>query len=250
MLLDGKLLTVPHSKITSLIDLGCGSAIWTTAVAATLPHTHVVGVDITPPEDDSKLQNLQLITANIEQPWSFTVKQANCYDIITLRVLISAIHSWPLLFERCFEHLQPGGWIEVPDVTIGTFSEVFDWRKESSPLMRWYQCYRKGAAKRGIDGFANLERKKYLAAAGFINVSEKFFTCYLSEQSVESEKDKKIARLTRENMFGLLESVTKAMHERGEWDLLQTTGKELDRLKEEAKDDILQNSTARKYHWT
>ena len=249
-LLNGRLLMVPHSQINSLLDLGCGSAVWTAAVAKTFPKTNIVGVDITPPISDFGLDNLTFVTADMEEPWKFADEQSECYDVITIRVLVSAIRDWASLVRRCFEHLQPGGWIEIPDVTIGTFSDEFDWRDESSPLMRWYQCYRRGASTLGIDGFANQKRANGLATAQFTRVSESFFRCYLDEDAVEEVKEKAIARLTRQNMFGLLDAVTKTMQERGQWDILQITSAELQQLKEDAKDDIAQNAASRRYYWT
>ena len=250
ILLNGQLLTVPHSNVTSLLDLGCGSAIWTAAVAIKYPQIDIVGVDITPPIDDFGLDNLSFVTTDIEEPWNIISGQDKYYDLISIRVLVSAIRDWPLLIRRSFEHLKPGGWIELPDVTIGTFSNIFDWHDESSPLMRWYQCYRRGASIYGIDGFANQKRANCLAAAQFTRISEKFFTCYLDENAVTEVKDKEIARLTRQNMFGLLDAVTKAMQERHQWDILGITNAELQQLKEDAKDDVMRNSASRRYYWT
>lgn len=233
-----------------MLDLGCGSAVWTAAVATTFPETEVVGVDLTPPANDFGLENLTLVTADIEEPWGFASEQSEGYDFISVRVLVSAIRDWPSLIRRCFEHLKPGAWIEIPDVTIGTFSDTFDWHDESSPLMRWYQCYRRGASAYGIDGFANQKRANCLATARFTRISEKVFPCYLDEDAVPDVKDKKLARLTRQNMIGLLDAVTKAMQERGQWDTLKTTSAELQQLKEGAKDDIARNAASRRYYWT
>lgn len=133
-------MTAPYSQITSLLDLGCGSAVWTAAFAKKFPKTNVIGVDITPPANDFGLDNLSFVTADITKPWDFAGGQSECYDVISIRVLVSAIRDWPLLIRRCFEHLKSGGWIEIPDVKMGTFSDGFDWYDESSPLMRWFQC--------------------------------------------------------------------------------------------------------------
>ena len=236
--------------MTSLLDLGCGSAVWTAAVAKKFPKTKVVGVDITPPANDFGLDNLTFVTASVEEPWDFASEQNGGYDVISIRVLVSAIRDWPLLIRRCFDHLKPGGWIEIPDVTIGTYSDTFDWRDESSPLMRWYQCYRRGASAIGIDGFANQKRASCLATTQFAQISEKFFTCHLDEAAVTETKDKEIAKLTRQDMFGLLDAVTKVMQERAEWDVLKVTSAALQQLKEEARDDVIRHSRSRRYYWT
>ena len=250
ILLNGQLLTVPHSQIFTLLDLGCGSAIWTAAVAKNFPHTAVVGVDITPPPNNFGLDNLTFVTADMEEPWTFASEQSECYDLISIRVLVSGIRDWQSLIRRCFKYLKPGGWIEISDVTNGTFSDSFEWRDESSALMRWYQCYRRGASTVGIDGFANQKRTNCLAGAGFKRISERFFTCYLNEDVVENPKEKEIARLMRQNILGLLDAVTKTMQERGQWDALKITSAELQQLKEDAKDDIATNSAARRYYCT
>ena len=236
--------------IKSLLDIGCGSGIWTAAVAKGLPDIDVTGVDLTPPHNWFELANLTFETANVEEEWEFAGNQTQLYDLITIRVLVSAIHDWPSLLGRCFQFLKPGGWIEIPDVIIGTFFDCFDWRDESSPLMRWYQCYRQGASAEGINGFASKERKQCLAHAHFTQVTEKFFRCYLDEAAVTNHKDKQIADLTRQNMFGLLDAVTNAMQKRGQWDIIGATDSELQNLKEAARCDIEQHAASRRYYWT
>ncbi|KAL9595757.1 MAG: hypothetical protein Q9219_006255 [cf. Caloplaca sp. 3 TL-2023] len=239
----------PCKSIDYLLDLGCGSGIWTAAIAAEYPETTVWGIDITPPTNSFWLDNLQFSKADVEKEWDFGDETLMLFDIITIRVLVSSIRDWPSLFRRCFEHLKPGGWVEIPDITIGTFSDALDWQDERNPLMRWYRCYRKGASSYGIDGFANKQRATELANEGFTSTSEKYFDCYLDEDAVTEPRDKEIARLMRRNVFGLLDAVTKTMLERSQWDLLQVSADELQRLKQEAKDDIVSNAASRKYHW-
>ena len=249
ILLEDRLLATPHSNIATLVDLGCGSAIWTAAVARELPETQVIGVDLTPPENNFGLANLTFAKADIEQPWSFAPSPADAYDLMSLRVLVSAVQDWPSLLQQCFRYLKPGAWIEIPDIVIGTFSDTFSWQDESSPLMRWYQCYRKGALANGIDGFAGQRREEDLSSAGFVCVSQRSFRCYQNEEAVDDSKGKTIAKLMRENVFGLLDAVTSTMQKRGQWDLLGLTSVELQQLTEDAREDIVQNSAHRRYHW-
>ncbi len=62
-------------------------------------------------------------------------------------------------------------------------------------------------------------------------------------------REKEIARLTGQNMLGLLDAVTKVMQEQEQWDVLEITSSELQQLKEDAKQDVLQNSATRRYYW-
>ena len=115
--------------------------------------------------------------------------------------------------------------------------------------MRWFQCYRKGASTYNIDGFANRYRGEMLRDAGFCAVSEKFFECYLDEEAAKDPRGKAIAILVKENMFGLLDAVTIAMQERGQWDQLGVSSSELTQLKEDAKEDVIKYSASREYYW-
>ena len=250
ILLNGQSLTAPHSNITSLLDLGCGSALWTAAVARTLPKADVTGVDITPPVNGFGLKNLTFIKADVEQkPWDLAIVNRGPFDVITLRVLVSAIGHWHSLVENCYENLKPGGWIEIHDITIGTFSDTQDWRDESSPLMRWYQRYRRAASKNGIDGFANRKRTECLTRANFMNVFEKFFRCPFYDDAIALEENKKLAKLARENVIGLLKAVTKTMIERAQINDVGMSEFELRQLEEEAKEDVIENAKTKHYHW-
>jgi len=249
ILCNGQLLTAPHSQATSLLDLGCGSGVWTAAIARNFPEINVFGVDITPPANDFGLPNLTFVTADMEQTWEFAREQRDGCDLIVARVLVSAIRDWPALIRRCFEHLKPGGWIEIPDISIGTFSDSFDWRDECSLLMRWCQCYRKGALTNGIDAFANQKRVNHLTDAKFAHISEKLFKCYLGENAVTEVREKEIARLKTRNLLSLLDAVTKTMQDRAQWDALKITSSELQQLNGDAKSDLHQYSASRRYYW-
>lgn len=71
----------------------------------------------------------------------------------------------------------------------------------------------------------------------------------MDEDAVDDPRDKQIAGLTRENIFGLLNAVTKTMQNRDQWTLLKITSEELEQLKRDAREDICQNAAARRYHW-
>lgn len=86
---------MPHPNATSLLDLGCGSAVWIAAVATGYPKIDVVGVDVTPPSNSFGLGNLTLVEADIEETWSLAGGEIDRYDLITIRVLASAIRDWP-----------------------------------------------------------------------------------------------------------------------------------------------------------
>lgn len=115
--------------------------------------------------------------------------------------------------------------------------------------MRWYQRYRKGASKNGIDGFANQKRGDCLTRAHFINVSENFFRCHLHEDAIPAEANKQLAELARRNMFGLLKAVTKTMMDRAQSNDVGMSDVELRQLEDEARKDVIENAKPRQYYW-
>lgn len=48
-----------------------------------------------------------------ESEWTFPLNEP--FDYIRLRSMGGSIADWPRLFKQAYDHLSPGGWIEVTD---------------------------------------------------------------------------------------------------------------------------------------
>lgn len=81
--------------------------------------------------------------------------------------------NFPAMVQRCFDNLNPGGWIELQD---GCWElKCIDDTAENSSLPRFFQLVCQGAAKFGRDMLKARTFKAYLEQAGFVNVSEMVF---------------------------------------------------------------------------
>ncbi|KAK3686037.1 S-adenosyl-L-methionine-dependent methyltransferase [Podospora appendiculata] len=97
-----------------ILDLGCGTGIWSIDIADMFPSADVIGVDIAPTQPDWVPPNCHFELDDIEQPWTW---KPNSFDFIFTRDLILAVRDWPRLIDQTYTHLKPGGWAEFHCVT-------------------------------------------------------------------------------------------------------------------------------------
>jgi SAM-dependent methyltransferase len=57
--------------------------------------------------------NLRFQIDDAESEWTFPLNEP--FDYIRLRSMGGSIADWPRLFKQAYDHLSPGGWIEVTD---------------------------------------------------------------------------------------------------------------------------------------
>lgn len=147
------------------MDIGCGSGAWAIAYASEFPKAQVTATDVTPPKPSSLPGNLTILADNAEQDWSFDDK----FDYIHVRMLTLAIHEWPAFFRRCWEHLSPGGWIELEDAASPYGAENQAANCENSVFLRVSVLYYQGLLRTGIDMMAAQRHTDRLKLQGFVH---------------------------------------------------------------------------------
>lgn len=114
--------------------------------------------------------NLRFYIDDVELPWAFSPDEK--FDYIHCRMMTGSISDWPTLLSRCFEHLVPGGYIELSDFVFPPSSDDGT-LKPASPLSRWaqyaLQCGR--AMEREVDSGKRYARQ--LEEAGFVGIVER-----------------------------------------------------------------------------
>jgi len=113
MMLDGALHLSPLKNPQRILDIGTGTGIWAISVADEYPSAEVIGLDLSPIQPGWVPPNLVFQIDDAESEWTFPPNQP--FDFIYLRGMGGSIADWPKLLKQAFQHLKPGGWIELSE---------------------------------------------------------------------------------------------------------------------------------------
>ncbi|KAJ5551757.1 hypothetical protein N7535_000300 [Penicillium sp. DV-2018c] len=165
---DDGLIYAPHPPNPKILDLGCGTGIWSIDVAVKLPHSWVVGVDIAPTQPDVFPKNCDFYAPfDFEAPWAMG---ENSWDIIHMQMGSGSVASWPSLYRRVFMHLRPGAWFEQVEID---FRPRVEGANEEPPraLSSWYSTLKHAteATMRPI-AHSSTETIRNLQEAGFTEI--------------------------------------------------------------------------------
>lgn len=96
-----------------ILDVGAGSGVWACDMAKRYPQVNILGIDLSSallPEDVPP--NVTFEIADATDPWP-----ARTYDFIHMRSLAGAgVRDWDSLLAEAYEHLKPGGQLEVTEI--------------------------------------------------------------------------------------------------------------------------------------
>jgi len=138
LLLDGELFLAPITKQPMhVLDLGTGTGIWAIDFADRYPSAEVLGTDLSPTQPSMVPPNVRFEIDDFTEPWLY---KKDHFDFIHIRSLFGCVADWPAFYKECYDHLQPGGYIEqlefsvVPKSDDGTVTpgSIYD-RWASSP---------------------------------------------------------------------------------------------------------------------
>ncbi|KFZ25220.1 hypothetical protein V502_00303 [Pseudogymnoascus sp. VKM F-4520 (FW-2644)] len=161
-----------------IIDLGTGDGTWAVQVADRFPGITIHGVDLYPPPVTWVPPNCIFEVDDITQEWTWH----NKFDLIHLRLLLGAFkpEEWATLYRRCYDNLQPGGWIEQVELDVRVMSDDGS-LKPDSLLAGWGQTFLDCAADAGRPLDTQTTMRDTIAAAGFTEIREKLYKCPIGE---------------------------------------------------------------------
>lgn len=161
----------PVPADANVLDLGTGTGIWCVDFADLYPSSTVLGIDLSPIQTVWVPPNLKFMVDDAEAEW---LHPRNSFDLVHTRHTIQAFRNWPQIFERAFEHLKPGAWMEsqeldhVPQCSDGTM-------KDDNPMLAYWLNVSAGLKQLGVNFRLAPELANMMRAAGFINVTERVF---------------------------------------------------------------------------
>ncbi|KXL44442.1 hypothetical protein M433DRAFT_277895 [Acidomyces richmondensis BFW] len=166
--LNGRLYLcpLPKDEIHDVLDVGCGTGLWCIDVADELPHAQVLGFDLSPIQPDMVPPNCKFLVDDCNSEWVFDRK----FDLIHTRAMTPSIKGWSQFLQQAYDHLRPGGYIELQEVNMPIYSaESAD---EPTPvLVQWSKYVVEAGSIAGLDLSAPTKLGELLQAQHFTNIN-------------------------------------------------------------------------------
>ncbi|KAK3694879.1 S-adenosyl-L-methionine-dependent methyltransferase [Podospora appendiculata] len=161
-----------HNQQTPhILDLGCGTGIWTIDMADKYPNGHLIGLDLALIQPEYIPANLRFEQMDIEDPWHDM--GLGTWDLIHMRSLNGSIANWGRLYSEIYRHLKPHyGFVEQVEIdwtprcvdqSLSPSSYVMQWADELLSAMDRF-----GRSMRVDSGLT----KQRMRHAGFTDIKE------------------------------------------------------------------------------
>jgi len=207
---DGKLFTsdIDKSKVNRVLDIGTGTGIWAIDYASEHPEAEVIGVDVSPIQPNFVPPNVQFEIDDMEKEWTFTKN----FDFIYSRMMTGAISNWVAYIERCFANTNPGGYLEIVDITQPP--DYIDDSGKGTALTQWGELMLEASFKLSIPLNSVKGVKKIMEDAGYVDVVEKKYKWPMNKWPAE-KKMKEIGMWAHEASVSNLSGMSTALYTRG-----------------------------------
>jgi SAM-dependent methyltransferase len=127
-----------------------------------------MGIDLSPIQPAWMPDNVRFAVDNFEDEW---VSRENFFDLVHMRHTLHSVRDLPLLLERIYKHLKPGGYVEFQDMHHWPHCDDGTLTPETPYAVRdWFYYMEQGMRALGSDLHAILQLPEALRAAGFEDV--------------------------------------------------------------------------------
>ncbi|ETN45927.1 uncharacterized protein HMPREF1541_00109 [Cyphellophora europaea CBS 101466] len=196
--LDRKLYLAPIDEpVHEALDLGTGTGTWAIDFADQHPEANVVGVDLSPIQPSWVPPNCRFVVDDFDKEWAYKTK----FDFIHGRMLLTSSADFPTLFQRAYDSLRPGGWIEMQDLYMPLKCD--DGSMDGTTYQQWNELYIQACSKLGRDPSYTAKYKEWMTTAGFDGVEEEVFKWPVNTWP----KDDKLKEMGSWNLINMLDGL-------------------------------------------
>ncbi|OHE95583.1 methyltransferase [Colletotrichum orchidophilum] len=153
-------------KVHLILDIGTGTGLWAVEMGDIFEHAEVHGNDLSAIQPKWVPPNVKFEIDDVESPWVAHKK----YDFIMCRYMTASIVDWPKLVRNIYDHLNPGGWVELLDMNPEFYSEDGSYTKEHATY-KWNQGFLSAIRAVGRDPTPGPKHENRVREAGFTNVT-------------------------------------------------------------------------------
>ncbi|KAI1840944.1 hypothetical protein JX266_012880 [Neoarthrinium moseri] len=166
--LDGQLSLAPlPDSPRQVLDICCGTGIWSIQFAEAHPDSTVLGTDLSFIQPSTGIPpNCSFIKEDAEDEWLYPHK----FDYIHFRFVTTCFDDPKAVMRSAFENLNPGGWIEYQDIQTGFWSP--DESVRGTSIEKWGRHLIAGAAAKGRNIDVARHYKTWMEELGFENVTQ------------------------------------------------------------------------------
>lgn len=169
------------------------------------PSATVVGTDLSPIQPEWVPPNCIFEIDDVTLDWTFP---PNHFDFVHVRELFGCIPNWDFFFQQAYEHIAPGGWIEV--VEHGVHPRCDDGTMPDDHFFHTWgeNVVRIGNSSKWGKTFSIWEEaKERMERAGFVDVTEVTYQWPMNGWP----EDRKLKDIGRWNQLRLHEGVESFM---------------------------------------
>ena len=116
--------------------------------------------------------NCQFQIDDAEQQWTFGY---NNFDFIHCRDMYTGIRDWKRFIRQCYDHVKPGGWVEISSVYPMLKSDDGTLPPPDSGMLEVALTFDNISRRMSADPEFQFKLKGWFEDQGFISVQEKVF---------------------------------------------------------------------------
>lgn len=138
---------------------------WALTVADQFPSAEITGLDLSPIQPGWVPPNVRFLIDDVEDDWI----EGEDYDFINMRHSCAYLKDVDRLLKNCYDHLNPGGWVEFSD--FGGYALCDDGTMPNDyPLNECFRLVREAMSKFGTNFLIANEHGAHFERAGFRNI--------------------------------------------------------------------------------
>ncbi|KAJ5893745.1 hypothetical protein N7495_005436 [Penicillium taxi] len=211
------------------LDIGTGTAEWAVEMAEAFPNAEVIGTDLSPIQPTWSPPNCRFFIDDIESDWAYSPSEA--FDYIHARSMGGGVADWPRLLRQAFQHLKPGGWVEIQEFETIASSDDGS-HNEAKLLNQWLERLTSASIQFGKPVNHARQVATWMEECGFQNVTDDTYKCPIGGWA-KDRRLKEIGRIGRVSIIEAVEPYTLALFTRILGWKLQEAQEFMDRVRKE-----------------